>query len=182
MYNKLRKLVALLFVPVFLMISLYSEKLCFAGLFIVAAGEFIRVWSAGYIRKNKVLSVVGPYKYVRNPLYVGSLLIGLGFAVFIVNIYIFIIVLATFLYIYTLQIKSEEKALESIFGNEYERYKKNVHRWIPSFKKYRAANSADDTISFDIKLAIVKNKEYNAILGCISIVFAILLIRAMFRN
>ncbi|OGS38947.1 MAG: hypothetical protein A2551_02370 [Elusimicrobia bacterium RIFOXYD2_FULL_34_30] len=105
-------------------------------------------------------------------MYVGSLLIGIGFGLFIANFYILFIMILFFIIIYNLKINSEEKKLESIFGEQYTEYKKIVKRWLPRLKSYGVAEE-----KFNIKLAIFKNKEYNAILGCIGMILAILLLR-----
>lgn len=149
-----------------------SGKILYWGTVPIIFGEILRLWAAGYIRKNKVLSIVGPYRYVRNPLYAGSFLIGAGFGIFIGNFAILALIIIVFLLIYTLKINSEEKKLLEIFGEKYINYKKNVGRWIPRLKPY-----GDEWEKFDIKLAIFKNKEYNAVLGCICLVIAILILR-----
>ena len=46
---------------------------------IAAIGVFIRAWASGHIRKAETLAVSGPYAYTRNPLYVGSFIMGVGF-------------------------------------------------------------------------------------------------------
>ncbi len=46
-----------------------------------AAGLALRAWAAGHLRKNTALTVSGPYAYLRNPLYAGTLLTAAGFAV-----------------------------------------------------------------------------------------------------
>ncbi len=150
-------------------------KILYWGVVPIFFGEILRIWAAGYIRKNKVLAIVGPYQHVRNPLYVGSFLIGAGFGIFIGNFVILALIIIVFLLIYTLQINSEEKKLSEIFGEKYIDYKKNVGRWIPRLKPY-----GDEREKFDIKLAIFKNKEYNSILGCLCLIIAILILRKVF--
>src|SRR5207253_870079 len=44
-------------------------------------GLALRTWASGHLRKNDALAVSGPYAYTRNPLYLGSFLIGLGFTI-----------------------------------------------------------------------------------------------------
>lgn len=163
----------LLFAIAVVYFSAKSEKiLCWWGVVPIFFGEILRVWAAGYIRKNKVLAILGPYRHVRNPLYAGSFLIGAGFGILSSNFIILALIIIIFLLIYTLQINSEEKELAKIFGEKYINYKKNVGRWIPRWKPYNNENE-----KFDIKLAIFKNKEYNSILGCIGIILLVLILR-----
>ena len=48
---------------------------------IAVVGLLIRAWASGHIRKNQTLAVSGPYAYTRNPLYLGSFIMGLGFTI-----------------------------------------------------------------------------------------------------
>ena len=50
-----------------------------AGFAIVAVGQGVRFWAAGHLVKNKILTVTGPYAYVKNPLYIGTFLGMIGF-------------------------------------------------------------------------------------------------------
>ena len=52
-----------------------------AGALVALAGVAMRAWAAGHLRKNQELAVSGPYAHVRNPLYVGTLTTGIGFAI-----------------------------------------------------------------------------------------------------
>ena len=174
MYNHLRRFLAFLFAIAVFYLGIKSESIFYPAISVIFLGEVIRIWAAGYIRKKKVLSVVGPYRYVRNPLYVGSFFIGIGFGLFIRNFYVLFSIVVFFVLIYTMQINSEEKQLETIFGEQYLEYKRNINRWFPGFKPYRIINEDG---KFDIKLAIVKNKEYNAVLGCLGMIALILIFR-----
>src|SRR5437588_11900332 len=52
-----------------------------AGGAVALAGLALRAWASGHIRKNARLAVSGPYAYTRNPLYLGSFILGLGFTI-----------------------------------------------------------------------------------------------------
>lgn len=75
--------------------------------------------------------IVGPYRYMRNPMILGVLLILLGESVCFYSLSILIWFAACFLINHIYFIKSEEPGLVKRFGNEFERYKENVPRWIP---------------------------------------------------
>src|ERR1700739_1984059 len=51
------------------------------GAVLIVPGLLIRALASGHVRKNEALATSGPYAYTRNPLYLGSLLMGIGFAV-----------------------------------------------------------------------------------------------------
>jgi protein-S-isoprenylcysteine O-methyltransferase Ste14 len=85
--------------------------------------------------KTKNLVVSGPYKYTRNPMLFGTLLIYLAFALFINSITSVVLVGAIFVFMLTVVVKMEEKRLLKDFGNQYEEYRKTVSMFIPWFQR-----------------------------------------------
>ncbi|MGE5575826.1 MAG: methyltransferase family protein [Syntrophothermus sp.] len=153
--------------PVLFVMILWSHPTrlsLLAGTFTVLAGELIRLWGAGYIKKYRVSSVqadrlvtAGPYAHVRNPLYWGNFFIGLGFSIMSNWFLSYVLFLAMYLYFYGIIIPLEEEFLERTFGTEFEKYKKAVPRVIPSFKRYVHAQG-----DFDWRVALAG--EVNTIL------------------
>jgi len=80
--------------------------------------------------KATKLVVMSIYKLTRNPMYLGMLLILIGFAIRLGNIYSFLGPILYVWYISTYQIKPEEEALLKLFGEEYTSYCRKVRRWI----------------------------------------------------
>ena len=76
------------------------------------------------------LVITGIYRLTRNPMYLGSLFILLGWAVFLANVLAFLLLPGFVLYINRFQIIPEETALSGIFGSEFATYKANVRRWL----------------------------------------------------
>ena len=76
------------------------------------------------------LVITGIYRFTRNPMYLGSLFILLGWAVFLANVLAFLLLPGFVLYINRFQITPEETALSGIFGSEFATYKANVRRWL----------------------------------------------------
>lgn len=72
----------------------------------------------------------GPYCYSRNPIYLGVVLILLGFAIIFVSVTVLICTIALFLFFWKILVRWEEKKLEEAFGDEYLLYKKRVRRWL----------------------------------------------------
>jgi protein-S-isoprenylcysteine O-methyltransferase Ste14 len=70
-----------LVVPVVLLLARPDVEFLLAGAPFALLGAALRAWAAGTIRKNRVLTVVGPYAHLRHPLYAGSFLIGLGIVI-----------------------------------------------------------------------------------------------------
>ena len=75
------------------------------------------------------LVVSGIYRYTRNPMYAGFLLILLGWAAFLSNVLALIVVPAFVLYMNRFQILPEERVLTALFADEYTEYLARVRRW-----------------------------------------------------
>ena len=68
-----------LFAAVFMILAKPTPRALLIGAGVSVLGLAIRAWAAGHIRKNAELAISGPYAFTRNPLYLGSFLLGLGF-------------------------------------------------------------------------------------------------------
>ena len=84
------------------------------------------------LEPNKTSSLVnsGIYRYTRNPMYLGLLLMLFSTVLFLKNFISFLIIPLFILFITRNQILPEEETLDNIFGEEYKNYKKTVRRWI----------------------------------------------------
>lgn len=85
-------------------------------------GELIRLWAAGHLEKSREVTRSGPYQFTRHPLYLGSSLIGIGFAIAANHITVAIIVVAYLLLTLTAAMRSEEAHLREKFGDAYDAY------------------------------------------------------------
>jgi protein-S-isoprenylcysteine O-methyltransferase Ste14 len=101
------------------------------GLILIFVGEFIRTLSSGVIKKNETICSQGCYGIIRHPLYFGSCLIGLGFALLVNNPIVWIYLGVFFILTYVAAIKSEEEYLLNKFGNAYIKYQKKVPCFFP---------------------------------------------------
>jgi len=135
-----------------------------AGSVLVVVGIAVRALASGHIRKNAALAITGPYAYTRNPLYLGSIVIALGFVVMARNVWIGLGALAMFAFIYLPVIAAEEKYLRATFAG-YDRYAKEVPRLLPRLTPYRPGDAADpDAGGFSAAL-YMRHREYNAAIG-----------------
>src|ERR1017187_5498315 len=100
------------------------------GAIVVVPGLLVRALASGNVRKNESLATSGPYAYTRNPLYLGSLLIGLGFAVAARSWWVGVALVAMFFVIYLPVIRDEETFLRRTFP-EFEEYARRVPRMLP---------------------------------------------------
>lgn len=125
------------------------ETLIFAvGVAATLAAAALRTWAAAYMRSDIVhdprvhdsrLVADGPYRYVRNPLYLGTILIGCGFALAASRSGCLVLVLAMVLFAYRLTLR-EERALKATQGESYRRYLATVPRLLPSLRPRVAAS------------------------------------------
>lgn len=117
------------------------------GIGVILLGLLIRFWASGYIRKIRILTTNGPYAYIRNPLYTGNFLLGLGFCVFVNNIFLPLIYVVLFMIFYTKTVEKEEEKLAELFKEEYLAYKKAVPAFFPEIKSYELKKQ----ISYSLK-------------------------------
>jgi len=136
------------------------------GLFGVAAllalaGALIRFWSAGIIAKGVELATSGPYAYVRNPLYLGSLLVAVAFVLLNGNPWFGVPAAVGWLVVYHRTIRSEEEVLSARFGEAFAAYRARVPVLIP-WKGRCDVPGAGTTYSLEQSIT---NKEYAGALG-----------------
>ena len=117
----------------------------------VVAGIAVRVWAAGYI-VGEQLATTGPYAHMRNPLYLGSLLITLGWCAMAARADVAAVLLGVFFATHCPTIAAEERYLRERYGAEYEAYCRRVPRWLPrpfvggggAFSWYKALYSNEE--------------------------------------
>jgi len=97
----------------------------------IILGESIRIWASGYIHKNSELTVTGPYSLSRNPLYVGSFIVGTGFIIAMGVPWLGVIFLVFFVLLYWFTVRWEEVKLERLFPAQCVEYFRRVPRAIP---------------------------------------------------
>ncbi len=132
------------------------------GAVVIVPGLLVRALASGHVRKNEALATSGPYAYTRNPLYVGSLLIGIGFAVAARSWWVGVVLVVMFFAIYLPVIRSEEVFLREKFP-EFDEYARAVPRMFPRIAP--AAGERGGGFSFELYL---KHREYNALLGAVA--------------
>jgi protein-S-isoprenylcysteine O-methyltransferase Ste14 len=146
---------------VFLYVSRPTVGLFLTGMLVSFSGIGIRFWAAGHLRKAQELTTSGPYRHTRNPLYVGSFLMLLGYTIAGGNWIAGIIVLALFMAFYVPTVYREELELRNGFAEEFDRYAAQVPRFIPRLTPYLGSSAS-------FRLHQLKlNREYNSLIGCI---------------
>jgi protein-S-isoprenylcysteine O-methyltransferase Ste14 len=137
------------------------------GAVIAAIGVAIRAAAAGHVKKNRELTTTGPYAYTRNPLYLGSLIIAIGFGIASRNWWVAVVIVVLFLAIYLPVIRSEEAFLRSEFSG-FDEYCTEVPRLIPRMRA--PAVITKGTFSKELYL---RHREYNAMIGALAMIAAL---------
>lgn len=169
---RLRSLTAIPFILIVIYFSRPTLTSVLVGAILLIFGEFLRLWAVGYAggaTRSRTLGAAsdlvttGPYAHVRNPLYLGNLLLSLGVCI-IANVYWMIIVLLVGYFIQYLPIiASEEAYLRDSCGAAYHTYYTAVPRFIPRLRSY-ASPSAH---SFSFSRALKAEKRTLTAIACV---------------
>jgi len=133
-----------------------------AGLPISLAGLALRAWAAGCLAKNRELASGGPYAYVRNPLYIGTMLVATGLVVAARSPLLAVVTAAVFLMVYLPVIQLEEQHLRRLFP-EYAAYAERVPALWPRW--HQKSGRKSNPFRWQLYL---KNQEYQAGAGYIA--------------
>ena len=123
------------------------------GTLVALPGQLVRLWAAGHITKGREVTRSGPYRIVRHPLYLGSTIMGVGFAIATWSVASALIVAAYLVIAIPATMRSEEAELEAQFGGEYE--------------AYRAGRAVIPERAFSLRRAIT-NREYRSAAGLVA--------------
>ena len=147
------------------------------SLALVLPGLWLRAYAAGYVKKNRELTVTGPYAHTRNPLYLGSMLMAAGFAVALLSWPVALVLALGFAAIYVPVIASEERFLRTTFPG-FDAYCQQVPRLLPRLTPARnpKGKSAPGAFSFSL---YVQHREYNAAIGAFLLYLSLLLLRPL---
>jgi protein-S-isoprenylcysteine O-methyltransferase Ste14 len=137
------------------------------GSALIIPGLAIRGVASGHVQKNEQLTTTGPYAYTRNPLYLGSLILAVGFAISARNWWIGGGLVLMFLAIYLPVIRGEEEYLTQHFS-EFAEYSRQVPRLWPRLSYF---GDAHGRFSWDLYW---KHREYNATLGSAAMMAALM--------
>jgi protein-S-isoprenylcysteine O-methyltransferase Ste14 len=156
-----------------------TEPALWLGSFIVILGVFTRCFTIGwvYIIRGGVnrqiyaekLVTEGIYKICRNPMYLGNILLLLGFSIFANSLLFLLIFFPVFCLFYLAIIKAEENFLFGKFGEAFNQYRKETNALFPNILRL---NSALKGHTFDFKRVIFK--EYNSLFIYMGAIIALL--------
>ncbi|MCD6162180.1 MAG: isoprenylcysteine carboxylmethyltransferase family protein [candidate division Zixibacteria bacterium] len=126
-----------LFLPV---IQLIHSPYRYGGIILIIFGIWINLRTDNLFKRynttvkpfenSSAMITEGPFRFTRNPMYLGMVFILLGASIVLGSLTTFIIPAAYYISVSIVFIPDEEKTLEDVFGNEYLKYKKHVRRWL----------------------------------------------------
>jgi protein-S-isoprenylcysteine O-methyltransferase Ste14 len=133
------------------------------GTVVTLIGEALRIWAAGHLEKGREVTASGPYRLTRHPLYVGSSIIGVGFAIASARLIVFVLVVLYLAFTIGAAIRGEESHLTEKFGSAY--------------PEYRDGRTSDDVRRFSVQ-RVIRNREYRAVFG-LAVALALLAWKAL---
>ena len=134
-----------------------------AGLLVALAGECLRIWAAGHLEKGREVTRSGPYRFVRHPLYVGSVVMAGGVAVAARSLYVALLVAVYMGVTIAAAVRTEETQLREAFGSTYD--------------DYRASRAALMVRRFSAR-RVLRNREHRTLAGLLA-GFALLALKMM---
>jgi protein-S-isoprenylcysteine O-methyltransferase Ste14 len=154
--------------PLLLIASNPSFWWLVAGSALTILGLGVRAWASGYLKKNKELTTAGPYAYTRNPLYLGTFVMGSGIAVSTGTVWFIVVFAALYILIYLPVMSAEAETMSEMFPNEYRIYRREVPPFFPRLTPYKERSPK----RFEID-AYIRHREYRAALG-VAAVYALI--------
>jgi protein-S-isoprenylcysteine O-methyltransferase Ste14 len=133
------------------------------GATVAVAGELLRIWAAGHLEKGREVTVSGPYRLTRHPLYAGSAVMGIGLAIASASPLVAVLVVAYLGITLTAAMRTEEAHLTEKFGAAYPAYREG--RGPRVSRRFSAARA-------------VRNREHRAVIGLL-LVLALLSWKAL---
>lgn len=173
--RRIRVPLGFVFALLYLWLARPSWRFLLLSLVFVVPGLLVRALASGHVRKNEALATTGPYAYTRNPLYLGSLLIGIGFAVAARSWWVGVLLVLMFFAIYLPVIRDEEAFLRQKFP-EFDEYARLVPRMFPRFTGVNLATTREgsgEASGFSMALYL-QHREYNALLGALAVMAALI--------
>ncbi|MCW8957099.1 MAG: isoprenylcysteine carboxylmethyltransferase family protein [Gammaproteobacteria bacterium] len=150
-----RQWFAILFVLLVSLLGTTQPVFFIIGTVIATLGIAVRMWASGHVKKNKVLATDGPYAYVRHPLYVGNILLLVGFSIASMLWWSYLLMAFLLWFYYPPTIAYEDSKLHDIFGEQWENWSKDIHALIPTFKNRTGSTSSE----WSIKQSLMQNGE-----------------------
>jgi protein-S-isoprenylcysteine O-methyltransferase Ste14 len=139
-----------------------TSRLIAIGGAVAFVGLALRAYAAGHLEKNRQLAASGPYRWTRNPLYLGSFLMGAGFGVAGGRWEFAFAFVVFFLLVYVPVMRREETELRGLFSERFEQYMRSVPLFLPTGRRAPKGGGRFDWRRY------TRNREYQASIGFVA--------------
>jgi protein-S-isoprenylcysteine O-methyltransferase Ste14 len=156
-----------------LLFSRPTPRSILLGALVGVLGLWVRAYAAGYLHKQEVLTVTGPYAYTRNPLYLGSAILALGVGVATCSWISSLVLIVYFAVFYSMVMKREAHELYSRHGASFGEYARAVPLFIPRLTAAKLPGASAGAFSF---AQYKKNHEWQAAVGFLFLLLVLLVI------
>ena len=155
--RRFRQLVGVLFVVLLTWLGApVSEPLFWVGTALACLGMVVRMWASGFVMKNEVLATVGPYAFVRHPLYVGNLLLCAGFCTASGLWWSVPAALVMLLLFYPETIRYEDQKLRRLFPDQWDRWAAGTRALLPRLTPFPGNG---ERVPWSVKRSLLRNGE-----------------------
>ena len=175
-FQRIRVPLGFIFAVVFVVFSRPTPLMLLVGGTVAVIGLAIRAWASGHIQKAKVLATSGPYGYTRNPLYLGSFVLGVGFTIAAGVWWLALIFVALYLGIYLPVMRVESGTMAQLFGDDFRAYANAVPLFFPRLTPFRSGS--EESAGFDSSLYL-RYREYQAAIGLV-VAWTVLALKALY--
>ncbi|MCI0490956.1 MAG: isoprenylcysteine carboxylmethyltransferase family protein [Blastocatellia bacterium] len=172
--QRIRVPVGFIFAPLLLIAARPTTGSLMAGSVVALAGLAVRAWASGYLKKNEEIATRGPYAHTRNPLYLGTLLMGGGVTISAGTPWLVALFAALYLIIYLPVMLAEAETVNRLFPEEYHHYSRHVPLFVPHLRPYQPQVDGSpespaplNRKGFDSALYL-RHREYRAALGLLA--------------
>jgi protein-S-isoprenylcysteine O-methyltransferase Ste14 len=172
--QRIRVPAGLVLAPLLIIAAKPSPRALVIGALVAVIGLLIRAWASGYLKKNLELTVTGPYAHTRNPLYLGTFIMGGGIALASGAWWFAVVYVALYLLIYVPVMIAEAETLNQLFAGEYPDYSRKVPLFVPRATAYHSP--ASEKLNRERRFALsqyLKHREYRAAIG-VAVALAVL--------
>ena len=166
---------------VYLLLASPTRHWMAMGVSLAALGLLIRATAAGHLRKDRELATAGPYARTRNPLYLGSAFLAVGFAVAGHSWWAGSLVVIYFAVFYYAVMKNEESDLHLRFGALFDSYAQKVPLFLPDFFSAGYTTPGTESANQFSWPQYKRNREYRALLGTLA-GFAVVWVRMLVKR
>lgn len=162
-----------------LLFSRPTPRSILAGGLVGLVGLWLRAYAAGYLHKQEILTVTGPYAHTRNPLYLGSAILALGVGIATQSWISASLLLVYFAVFYSAVMRREEKELHARHGAAFEEYARAVPLFLP---RLTAAELSGESAGSCSLAQYKKNHEWQAAVGFLLLLAALLVISRVYLH